>query len=786
MEVDTDFPARRAPPAGLPISANSGAQKRHTKWDDDEAMADASSLDNFKPRPVIPGDQVPISTADSAALIRIGPGLHRELDGSIMVVKAGVLCCQAGKDGTRWWVDSNFKRYVPVQGEPVVGQVTFKSADYFRVDIGAAHQAQLSALAFEGATKRNRPPLEVGSLVYARVSLANRDMEPELECVDQTTGRAEGFGELKGGFVVSCSLGMARSLLLPTHPLLPALGARFPFETAVGLNGRVWISASTEERIAVVARCIVMADRRPIMTDSSPPPISSSLMSGSVRPLIVVHAGAGFHHESKRQRYIAAVEAACRAGMRVLLTARDSSVQGTDAVVTAASAAATAAVAALEDDAITNAGSGSNLTLDGRVECDASVMCGKSGAFGALGAVPGVKNPVLGAHVLMAQDAAGALPGGRVPPMLLAGKGAWRFCKDAGLQVFEKTKSNRNKRKSRETMKTVKRRRRTSSPSSHQDSAHEQSDVEPQNTWDDGSYSSSAESFSSISLSSPDDTPLLTPASLATHSRHLRIVQVAQSRQPSESQVAITNPSDLPLTHDTVGALALDHLGNLASSVSSGGISLKVPGRVGEAALWAAGCWATNPNSGMGPGGIAVATTGTGEQVVKAGLAKGISHHVATLPPTVETVEFHDSNASKYSNFGQPSANSADLMVPSDPLSLQTYFRCNFLQNHHLGHCTTPLSAGAVVLRYTPSVLSDKKQNAVTKDYLDRVRSAETDERSPEAGGEGTVVMSWAHTTPTMCVGWFEEGMNAPIGLISKRGEEQEVSIGGWIRRSAG
>jgi hypothetical protein len=46
--------------------------------------------------------------------------------------------------------------------------------------------------------------------VYARVSLANKDLEPELECFDAQTRKAEGFGELKGGMVIKCSLGMAR------------------------------------------------------------------------------------------------------------------------------------------------------------------------------------------------------------------------------------------------------------------------------------------------------------------------------------------------------------------------------------------------------------------------------------------------------------------------------------------------------------------------------------------------------------------------------------------------
>lgn len=46
--------------------------------------------------------------------------------------------------------------------------------------------------------------------MYARVSLAHKDMEPELECFDAQTRKAEGFGELKAGFLVRCSLKMSR------------------------------------------------------------------------------------------------------------------------------------------------------------------------------------------------------------------------------------------------------------------------------------------------------------------------------------------------------------------------------------------------------------------------------------------------------------------------------------------------------------------------------------------------------------------------------------------------
>ena len=42
------------------------------------------------------------------------------------------------------------------------------------------------------------------------MSLAHKDMEPELECFDAQSRKSEGFGELKGGFMVKCSLGMCR------------------------------------------------------------------------------------------------------------------------------------------------------------------------------------------------------------------------------------------------------------------------------------------------------------------------------------------------------------------------------------------------------------------------------------------------------------------------------------------------------------------------------------------------------------------------------------------------
>ena len=62
-----------------------------------------------------------------------------------------------------------------------------------------------------------------------------------------------------------------------------------------------------------------------------------------------------------------------------------------------------------------NAGLGSNLTINGSVECDASIMAG-DGMFGAAGAVQGVRNPISLASELLRQQRRG-LPLGRIPPM---------------------------------------------------------------------------------------------------------------------------------------------------------------------------------------------------------------------------------------------------------------------------------------------------------------------------------------------------------------------------------
>ncbi|MEW7311625.1 isoaspartyl peptidase/L-asparaginase [Buttiauxella gaviniae] len=69
-------------------------------------------------------------------------------------------------------------------------------------------------------------------------------------------------------------------------------------------------------------------------------------------------------------------------------------------------------------------------------------------------------------------------------------------------------------------------------------------------------------------------------------------------------------PIDPDTKFGTVGAVALDQYGNLAAATSTGGMTNKLAGRVGDSPIIGAGCYANNAN-------VAVSCTGTGEVFMK-------------------------------------------------------------------------------------------------------------------------------------------------------------------------
>lgn len=146
------------------------------------------------------------------------------------------------------------------------------------------------------------------------------------------------------------------------------------------------------------------------------------------RIAIAVHGGAGvMAHLTRAQQamYRQGLERALDAGYRVLA--------GGGASLDAVSAA----VAALEDDPLFNAGRGAVYNAAGKHELDASIMDGATLRAGAVAAVSRIRNPVLAARAVMQKS----------PHVLLVGKGAEQFARQHGLPLVRNTYFNTQERR---------------------------------------------------------------------------------------------------------------------------------------------------------------------------------------------------------------------------------------------------------------------------------------------------------------------------------------------------
>lgn len=207
---------------------------------------------------MMPGD-----IAEDARLVSkskkviLGPGLRKQGD-TVVACKAGIL---KSKAPNTFWIDSYQKRYIPARGETVIGIVVQKAGDIFRVDIGASDTACLSYQAFEGATKKNRPDVNVGDLVFAKMLIANKDFESELICVN-SLGKKDKLGVLSGGYVFNCSINLVRKILDERGHLFRAIQKEIqvPMEVVVGMNGRIWINARNVKDVIAVGNAILAAE----------------------------------------------------------------------------------------------------------------------------------------------------------------------------------------------------------------------------------------------------------------------------------------------------------------------------------------------------------------------------------------------------------------------------------------------------------------------------------------------------------------------------------------------
>lgn len=89
-----------------------------------------------------------------------------------------------------------------------------------------------------------------------------------------------------------------------------------------------------------------------------------------------------------------------------------------------------------------------------------------------------------------------------------------------------------------------------------------------------------------------------------------------------------------PFAYGTVGCVALDMNGNLAAATSTGGMTGKRFGRVGDSPIIGAGCYANNAT-------CAVSCTGTGEQFIRHVVAKSVSDRMELAGESLRTSAEH-------------------------------------------------------------------------------------------------------------------------------------------------
>ena len=220
------------------------------------------------------------------------------------------------------------------------------------------------------------------------------------------------------------------------------------------------------------------------------------------------------------------------------------------------------AVCSLEDFHLFNAGHGSVFTHDGKNEMDASIMDGSSMDAGAIAFVRNVKNPVKLARLVME----------KTPHILLAAEGANQFAKEMGVE-FAPDEYFFTEHRWQQLLK-----------------AREEGVVELDH--------SGSEVARSVVSNEQEPEPDLT----TERAERNRISNSAFRIPYSNPKSKIQNPK----SKGTVGAVACDRDGNLAAATSTGGMTNKKFGRVGDTALIGAGTYADNAT-------CAVSCTGHGE-----------------------------------------------------------------------------------------------------------------------------------------------------------------------------
>jgi beta-aspartyl-peptidase (threonine type) len=294
-------------------------------------------------------------------------------------------------------------------------------------------------------------------------------------------------------------------------------------------------------------------------------------------PTLLVHGGAWAIPADAAAAHEAGVRAALETGYDIL------SLGGS------AIDAVEAAVSVLEDDSTFDAGRGSFLTCDGRVQLDALLMDGGRMKAGGVACVERLRNPIQAARLVLEKS----------QHVYFVGPGAEQFAASHGMKLIDNSELVLDRERER--------------------LAHAQARE---------SAGLADETFSGGHpvLHDDKDPETAFPFDLESASGGAPGSRVQDdaggSRDPGKRWWEDRSSWPGWGSHDTVGAVALDAHGNLAAATSTGGTLNKTPGRVGDSSLIGCGCYADNLAA-------AVSLTGWGEPIMKLVLGKWATDRVA-------------------------------------------------------------------------------------------------------------------------------------------------------------
>lgn len=115
-------------------------------------------------------------------------------------------------------LQGEFRKYYAEADDYVIGIVKGRMQETYIVDIGAEEDALLSFSAFEGATKKNRPNLRDGSVVFCRIAEVSRYLKVKVDCIHHKnkkqwmTGESF-FGQLKEGTIAAIPIVYAKEII---------------------------------------------------------------------------------------------------------------------------------------------------------------------------------------------------------------------------------------------------------------------------------------------------------------------------------------------------------------------------------------------------------------------------------------------------------------------------------------------------------------------------------------------------------------------------------------------